>query len=137
MPKRTLKTCIEHLDHHQSRHHSQVKNPSLWQKVFQNFHPSIQLHTPAYPPICLMLQVLYINHHERNICLLHHHSHPWEHLSACPRVCDCLLTSPYRLLLVPIAITLVTNLQSSASRQPSLFEGIDFCYPHNLYHDQP
>ena len=94
--KHTLRICTEHLvcinllnlyilkysplsHHHQSRHNRLVENPSLCYKLFQKFHPSIQLHTPTDPPICLVPHVLQVHHHERSFHLLHHHSHPQDH----------------------------------------------------------
>ena len=66
--------------HHQSRHNRLVENPSLWYKLFQKFHPSIQLHIPTDPPIRLVPHVLQVHHHERSFHLLHHHSHPQDHV---------------------------------------------------------
>uniref|UniRef100_A0A2N9GJ94 Uncharacterized protein n=1 Tax=Fagus sylvatica TaxID=28930 RepID=A0A2N9GJ94_FAGSY len=54
-------------------------------------------------------------------------------------LCCHLPESPYALPLVLVTEELLQpekNLQLHASSQPSLSAGLDFLYPHDLYHDQ-
>lgn len=67
----------------------------------------------------LLPHILWVQHHEKSF-LLYYHSHLQDHISLCPRSCSCLLESPYRLLLVPIAeelVQLAKNLQSCTFSQ--------------------
>lgn len=101
-------------------HQSLGENPSLWYKLFQKFHPSIQLHAPTDPPICLKPHELLVHHHERSFHLLNHYSHPQDHVpfAVTSRNLHMAPTNSYHWIACTTSNTLY------ASSQPSMSAGL-------------